>query len=234
MYNEDTELNDMKQPSSKKWYKIVLLIGTILIGLSFVLFSFFPIVSLISQYVEISIIIFEIAAIGLTIFNYLTILAILLLAIGYIGLALATEGVGKITLIIGAVISIIFELFTIVMIIVNFILRPDGPMTLSYAKMLGILGYSQLMFKFLLISITFIIVTFSKGELQNDKTEYKLFSVSPFILPLWIILMIVGFVLAMVGIFIEIFSIIFFASMIAFGLNQLVYAIEFSLKVSKI
>ena len=238
MYEENNRVEKIEQSSQSKWYKYLLLIGSIIVGFSFLLLSIYWIVMLISLYVELSNALFTVVTVINSVSGYFITIGIILLVIGYFGLAMVTDGIGKITLIVGAIASLLLVIVDIGMIIVNNVIVPivfnrtGNPE--SIASIITIISISFLIAEFLIIATAFIIVSFTKGVIKNSNSEYRIFTISAFILPLWIVTMLIAFILGFVMQLNEIYLTIFTSAIIAFCLNQVAYTIEFSIKVMNI
>ena len=238
MYDNESRVDQIEQPIQNKWFKILLTIGSIILGFSFLLMASYWTFMLVVYFVEeASSIATPFIAIN-TVSTYFMLIGMIVLVIGYFGLAFSTKGVGKITLLIGAITFLLIILIDIGMIIVNSIVIPilieNSGTPACTSTMLATITFVYLMVKFVIITIAFFVVSFTKGELKNSNTEYKIFTISAFILPLWIVVMLVGFILGFVLKNSNLYFVIFMSGIIAFCLNQVAYAIEFLVKVAKI
>ncbi len=228
MYVEENTIKRSNPPNERNWLKNLIMTGSIIIGFSYLFLMTYSIIWIISLYIDIDSLASSIGIIGISIYNIIIGIGILILLIGFIGISRLVQGSAKITLIISTLV-LIFIVFTDVIVS---ILSSTFIMLKFEAIQIGIVTYGYWIFKMFLIVLALFIVSFTKSIMIDGDSTINFRAISVYILPVWILVIAINAILYFlnIGTLSELFMLIGF---LCLSLNQIIYAIEFSLKLKK-
>lgn len=229
MYVEENTIKRSNSPSEINWLKKLIITGSIIIGISHLLLIVYAIIEIILAYVNVGLIVLLFASIGSIIYSSLLIIGIITISIGFIGTSRLVKGSAKITLLIGAAILILLTFVNIIFGIVGLILTIFNIDTLVYVTISFTYGIIKMVF----VILAQLVVTFTKSKLVEGERTINLKTISVFILPVWIPVIAICLILALISSS-PLSALLLFIGFLCLSINQIIYAIEFSIKVSRI
>ena len=228
MYVEENTIKRSNSPSEINWLKKLIITGSIIIGISHLFLIVYSIIQIIFLYVNIELVTLSIGSIGTIIYNSLLTIGMIIISIGFIGTSRLVEGSAKITLLIGAVILFLLTFVNIIFAILGTILIMFNTNVLVY----GIISYTYWTVKMLFVIIVQFVVNFTKNKLVEGEGTINLKTISAFILPVWIPVIATSLVLTFIN-FSTLSGLFVFIGFLCLSINQIIYAIEFSIKVGR-
>ena len=153
----------------------------------------------------------------------------LTLTIGFIGTSRLVQGSAKIPLLIGAMTFIFIMFINIIDVILYTIV------TVTFTDMVfyyAYISYSYVTLKMILVILVQFVVTFTKSKLAEGESTINLKAISAYVLPVWIPVIGISLILALLNIG-ALSGLFYFIGILCLSINQIVYAIEFSIKLSR-
>jgi len=228
MYVEENTIKRLNPPNEINWLKNLIKTGTIIIGFSHLFLIFYSIIEIIFLYKSGGHIAILIAHIGSMIYSYILLIGMLTLTIGFIGTSRLVQG-SKIPLLIGAMTFIFIMFINIIDVILYTIV------TVTFTDMVFYyvyISYSYITLKMILVILVQFVVTFTKSKLAEGESTINLKAISAYVLPVWIPVIGISLILTLLHIG-ALSRLFYFIGIICLSINQIVYAIEFSIKLSR-